>query len=260
MGFLSSIGGAVTGALGSIAKIPIIGDLVGPLVGQGVDMLGQNYANSQTQSSTREQMAFQERMSSTAYQRAMDDMEKAGLNPILAYKQGGASSPAGSSMVFQNPVAGAGQNIDQFMNSSFQRAQAGQQISKMNMEIQKVSAEIGKLQEDTAYINSMRNRINHEVQLIKWQLKESPLKYDQAVDDRIIKIIEHETNKVMAQFKNVMSDETAALMTQRIMQETNNQKSKLFQTFKQNIKYNTQLAAEKLLDAIRQFFSNPEGD
>jgi len=113
MGLFGSIGSAVAGALGG----PAAGILAGGGGGSAGNLvmdaltggaLSQKEANERNIQLAQENREWSERMSSTAYQRAMADMRKAGLNPLLAFSQGGASTPTASPAKVEKASIGQG--------------------------------------------------------------------------------------------------------------------------------------------------------
>jgi len=130
MGFLSSL----------------VKTVAAPLIGGAFSAFGAERQNAAAQAASQKQMDFQREMSSTSYQRAMADMEAAGLNPVLAYQQGGASSPGGSTYSPVNVGAAA-------VTGAAGASSSAVQVRRTTAEIKNINAMTKKAAQDTRTSN-----------------------------------------------------------------------------------------------------------
>jgi len=113
-------------------------------IGGMLSKSGQNSANKKNLQIAREQMAFQQMMSSTAHQRAVADMRKAGLNPILAAKAP-ASTPQGASANMLNTNTQLAANVSGLTQSLANVRQTEAQTKKIIAQTQAIKpvSEVG---------------------------------------------------------------------------------------------------------------------
>ena len=123
------------------------------LAGGAMSSRGQRKTNEMNKQMAREQMAFQERMSSTAYQRSTKDLEKAGLNRILAIG-GPASSPGGASAVMQNAAAPMAEGLKGAVGSALAAKTALQNLENMKDQGALIRSQIGKTIQETTNASS----------------------------------------------------------------------------------------------------------
>lgn len=131
------------------------------IVGAGASLFGakkQNRANERIAQADRD---FTERMSSTAYQRSMADMRKAGLNPILAYQQGGASTPGKAGIAAVNEGAGAGEHIASAVGKYTTAAAMRQNIKLSTAQTQKTTSE-ARIAENNERVSDIKRQIEED--------------------------------------------------------------------------------------------------
>ena len=129
---------------------------LGPAVVSGLaNFFGQRSANQQNRAIMREQMAFQERMSNTAYQRAVKDMEAAGINPMLAFMKGGASTPGGAGATMQSETAAG-------VNSALASAQLSAQLEQIRAQTRHTNAQAAESGQRALTEAARRSQIRRE--------------------------------------------------------------------------------------------------
>ncbi len=191
--------GAILGAAATAAGVATGNPaLIAAGIGGGLSAFGQERTNAQNAQLAREQMAFQSQMSGTSYQRAVADMMAAGLNPMLAYSQGGASTPTGQTAVMQNALGAGATSGTQGYQLALNAAQ-----NVADIELKREQAGAAGAQEDL-------NRANMNLALVEAANKSAQLPGHQQFGKQVASIIQ-QNNSIAANNTAQAASRTAEL-------------------------------------------------
>lgn len=119
-------------AFGSGSAVP------GMIIGGGLNMAGGIAGAIASSHQAKLQRRFQERMYRHRYRYQMQDMRKAGLNPILAFRNSPPGAPSGASAKIPNVAADA---VNSALSARMQRQQLNNMRQQEQLDFERVATE-----------------------------------------------------------------------------------------------------------------------
>lgn len=123
--------------------------LGGALIGGVASLLGGERRNAAQADQAAAANAFSAQQFATRYQTTVKDMEAAGLNPMLAYSQGGGSPPSGQQAQMQDTVSPAVETFNRTRSTAAQNAVQNAQVDNIKADTENKEAMASNIRADT---------------------------------------------------------------------------------------------------------------
>lgn len=188
----------------------MIGAIIGG-IGLGLGYLAQRKQDEKARAESERNRQFQERMSSTAVQRSVDDLRAAGLNPALAYERS-ASTPGGSTASFDNSAINAGISNATRYAELLQTRRIERETHEANMTLMREQAGAAKATnaKNTADAELANGQLALARQALQFNFAQQPALLRQATAQSILTELGIPAARNAASFEEFLGGSTAA--------------------------------------------------
>jgi len=236
-------------------------DIGGSIISSALSFLGGERRNESQEDMASAQMAFQERMSNTSYQRAVKDLQAAGLNPMLAYAHGGATTPTGSMANIEDTITPAVNTGRDVYRATTEAAVRKEQVSN-------IAADTGLKSQETIKSAAETSRIGAEEEKARSEAALNLVLADKAAQDKLtsaasMRLMDTQGSKIVEEIKKI-APEIKVLVSQERLNYA--QRERLLAELPRIAAEIPKIHAEteeshqrRLLDAARTFIESMKG-